>query len=177
VRVALASLLVLGAIGLPVCDEAENGSDGLFAREEFPFTFEYPDGFEEDEDVSIDAELGAEPEATAAVASGENNAILVQRFTLNFPIGESNLQLAEREFNRLLAYIDPEATFSRTRIAGLPALQTAVLDVPSIAGAESRLTVLFDGDREYFINCQWTGDGRAEVEQACEMALETFSLD
>ena len=176
-RAALASLLVLGALGLAACDEAEQESDGLFSREEFPFTFEYPDGFVEDEDVSIDAELGSEPDATAAVASDENNGILVQRFTLNFPVGESDLRVAKREFDRLLTYLDPEATFTKARIGGLPALRTGVFDVASIRGAESRLAVVFDGDQEYFINCQWTEDGRAEVDDACEMAIETFSVD
>ena len=33
---------------------------------------------------------------------------------------------------------------------------------------------VFDGDKEYFINCQSVPDGREELDEACERAIETL---
>ena len=34
---------------------------------------------------------------------------------------------------------------------------------------------VFDGDKEYFINCQSVPDGREELDEACDRAIETLA--
>ena len=46
----------------------------------------------------------------------------------------------------------------------------------SIEEGKSRLTILFDRDQEYYVNCQFTPEMQAEVEEACGLALETLEL-
>jgi hypothetical protein len=40
----------------------------------------------------------------------------------------------------------------------------------------STIVVTFDGDTEYFLNCQSVPDGREELDEACEQAIETLQL-
>lgn len=172
-RSHFAAALVLASALLTGCG---GESDGTFDRAEFPFTFSYPEEFEETEDVTVDQALGAAPDETAAVGLDDDNALLVQRFTLNVAIDESNLDLAKDEFDRLAQQVAPDAAFTQTRVAGLPALELEGVPVESAPDGVSRLTVIFDGDQEYFLNCQSTPEKRAEVEEACDLALETFEL-
>jgi hypothetical protein len=170
-------VLVLGAVlGLSACGGDDEGSDGTFDRDEFPFTFEYPESFEESEDVTLDVSLGSQADATAAVGLDEDNAILVERFTLNRAVDESNLDVAKREIDALLKQVDPAATSEETEVAGLPALTFESLEIPSVEEGESRLAIVFDGDQEYYLNCQSTPAERAQVDEACDLALESFAL-
>jgi hypothetical protein len=173
-RLLLSGLLALGALAVSACG---NESDGVFDAEAFPFTFEYPDGFEETDEVDFNQQLGAEPEASAAVALDEADAIAVQSYALEVAIDRSNLDVARREIDSLVRQADPDLASEPTEIAGRPALTVDVLEVPTIAGAESRLRFVFDGDREYLFNCQSTPEHREEVEAACDQALETLRFD
>ena len=40
----------------------------------------------------------------------------------------------------------------------------------------STIVAMFDGDTEYFINCQSVPDGREELESACDGVIETLEL-
>ena len=166
--------LALAAVALAACG---NESDGVFDVEGFPFTFEYPDDFEETDELDFVEELGASAEQSAAVGIDEEDGLFVQRFTLKIAIDESNLNLAKREIDRLLGEVAPDASAQPTEVAGLPALTADEVSVPSVEDGESRLTFFFDGDQEYLLNCQSTPDQRATVEEACDLALETLTLD
>jgi hypothetical protein len=152
-------------------------SDQVFDRDGFSFTFQYPEGFEETTDISIDQPLGSAPEENVAIALDEHDALLVQRFTLEVQIDEDNLDLARQEIGRLLAQLDPGASLTAGEVAGLPALTADQVTAPSVEGGESRLTFIFDGDQEYLINCQSTPDKRSEIAAACTMALDTLTLN
>jgi len=173
-RSALAAPLLLSALALSACGGDDDG--GTFDREEFPFTFDYPDGFEVTEDVTVDQALGAQADETAAVGLDDDNILLVQRFTLNLEIDESNLELAKREIDALAQQADPDAAAEETEVAGLPALELDGIEVPTVDEGTSSLTIIFDGDQEYYLNCQSTPDHREEVDEACALALETFEL-
>jgi hypothetical protein len=170
--VASAFSLVLGALVLGCGEE----SDGTFDREGFPFTFDYPESFQETDEVSIDQSLGADADETAAVGLDDDNILLIQVFTLNLAIDESNLNRAKQEIDDLLQQVDPDASSKPGELAGLPTLTVHEIDVPSLDQGKSRLTFLFDGDREYQVNCQFTPDHADEIGEACDQALETFAL-
>ena len=59
-------------------------------------------------------------------------------------------------------------------MAGLPALTYAEVPVASVEGGQSRLVVVFDGRTEYLINCQSTPEKRSEINEACDLAVETL---
>lgn len=86
-----------------------------------------------------------------------------------------NIDQAKAEFDGLVAQVDPSATGEAGETAGFPSLRYDSLSVPDPQDGESRLTLLFDGDREYVINCQSTPDGREALDAACDQVLETLS--
>ena len=93
-------------------------------------------------------------------------------------MSERNLDLAKREIDALFEELGPDAPkTTKTEIAGFPALTASDVPVSTIEGAISDVSILFDGDQEYVINCQASPDHRDEVEAACEMALETLSFE
>ena len=170
--------MVLGCLSALAITACGGESDGTFDFEGFPFTFSYPDGFEEIEDVEIDEQLGADSDATVAVGIDDHDLITVERYTLKIAVSERNLGLAKREIDALFTQVDDSgsAATAETEIAGLPALTASDIPVLSIEGAVSDISIIFDGDQEYVINCQSTSEHRDEVAEACDQALETLAF-
>jgi hypothetical protein len=167
--------LATAALLLPGCG---GESDGTFDHEGFPFTFAYPESFEEIDDVEVDQQLGAASDDTVAVGLDDHDLITVERYTLQVAVDEAKLGLAKREIDGLLAQINPDAgKTTATEIAGLPALAAGDIPVSSIDGATSDISIIFDGNQEYVINCQSTPDHSDEVAEACDQALETLSFE
>jgi hypothetical protein len=100
----------------------------------------------------------------------------VERFTLDVEVDESNLDQAKQEFDQLFQQVDPSAESQPGEIVGLPSLSVDAIAVPTPEDGESRVTVLFEGDQEYLINCQSTPEGRPEIEAACDLVLETLTV-
>jgi hypothetical protein len=172
-----AGIAVLAVAGWSGCGEEEAGSesDSLFDRDEFGFTFEYPEDFQETESVTKDAQLGADAEASAGVAIEEEDGLFVEQYTLTASVDQANLALVQKELDNLIHAISPRSRAEETEVAGLPALRYDDVTVRTVENGRSRMTFIFDGDAEYLINCQSsTPDLRDEVEEACDMALETF---
>jgi hypothetical protein len=174
-----ATIVICAAPAIAACgddDDGDGGGNATFEREGFPFTFEYPDSFEFTEDVTIAQTLGGEADDRVALASEDDNAIVVSRFTLNVEVDESNLDQAKQEADQLLQQLDRSAEAQPGEISGLPSLSLDAIAVPTPEDGESRITVLFEGDQEYVINCQSTPAGRPEIEAACDLALETLTV-
>jgi hypothetical protein len=171
--------VVLGGLAALAMLACGGESDGTFDFEDFPFTFSYPDGFEEIDDIDIDEQLGADSDNTVAVGIDEHDLITVERYTLQIAVDEQNLRLAKHEIDALFAKLDDsgDVVTTQTEIAGFPALTATEIPVSSIEGAASDITIIFDGDQEYVINCQSTPDHRDEVDEACDQALETLSFE
>lgn len=168
---------ICAALALAACaDEDDGGANATFEREGFPFTFEYPASFELAEDVTLAQTLGGESDEAVALGSDDDNGIVVERFTLNVEVDESNLDQAKQEFDQLFQQVDPSAETQPVEIAGLPSLSLDAIALPTPEDGESRITVLFDGDQEYLINCQSTPEGRPEIEAACDLVLETLTV-
>ena len=120
--------LALAAIALALA-ACGNESDKTFDQDGFPFKFEYPHAFEEVNDVNFDSSLGASADQTAAIGIGDDDLILVQRFTLNRAIDRSELRAAKRQFDDLFRQIDPTVSAQASKVAGLPALTIDAVDV------------------------------------------------
>ena len=164
--------LVLIAFGLGACG---GGGDGRFEADGFAITFEYPEGFEESDDVTINQQQGSEAEESRAVGLGSGNGISVQRYRLERRMDADTLVLAKGEFDRLVRALARDAAKGRmTEVGGFPALRYSKVPVRSVEKGQSALVVLFDRRTEYLINCQSTPDKRREIEEACDLAVETL---
>jgi hypothetical protein len=165
-------LLVLTALGVEACGGSDNRR---FDVDGFAITFEYPDGFKESDDVTIKEQRGSQAEETRAVGLDNDNGIIVQRYSLQRTIDEKSIDQAKSEFDVLVEALAPDAAKGdTTKLAGLPALRYSDVPVPSVKRGESRLIVLFDGRTEYLINCQSTPEKRDEINQACDLAVDTL---
>ena len=175
-RHALGGLLAaLCALALIACGDGSDGG-GTFDESDFPFTFEYPDGFEVADDVTVDQELGAAADATGGVGVDDDDVIIAELFTLKATIDESNLDEARREIGALLSQIGADPSLQQSKVGGLPALTAEDVAVPDLEDGTSDLTFIFNGDQEYLINCQSTPAHSDDVKEACDLALSSFAL-
>ena len=167
-------LLVLVVLGAGACGSEE---DALFDAEGFGITFEYPEGFEESDEVSIAQQQGSQADDSRAVGLDEDNGIIVQRYSLQQSVTDENLELAKAEFDALVAQLSPDAGRGRVgEVGGLPSITYEDVPVESVDEGQSRLVVVFDRRTEYLINCQSTPKERTKIEEACDLAVETLAV-
>jgi hypothetical protein len=172
----LALAITVTAAGLSGCGDDGDSDTATFERDGFPFTFEYPDTFvERSDEPEFGQELGAAADDAVAITIDEANGLILQRFTLNIEIDETNLDLATQELDTLLQQVDPDAEGEPGEIAGFTSLTYEQVDLGAPEGGESSYIVLFEGDQEYLINCQSTPEYRDEVREACDQAIETLT--
>jgi hypothetical protein len=167
-------VLAIGAIGLVACGSDDSGPS-TFEEDGFPFTFEYPEDFELTEDITFDQSLGGASDEDVSVNLDEDNGIVLQRVTLNQEVDETNLAVAKREFDGLIAQVDPDAQGETGETAGFPSLEYEPIALTTPEDGESRILFLFEGDQEYVLNCQSTPERREEVDAACEQMRDTLA--
>jgi hypothetical protein len=173
VPVRLAALLVACALALA----AGCGSDEpeTFDEDGFAITFEYPGDFERTTDVSTDRGVG-QAEESVALAMSEDNAIFVQRYGLNRPVTPGDAEAVKAELDRVLSRLaGTEVSGRRIDVGGPLAFRYEVEELQEPEDGRSTIVAVFDGDKEYFINCQSVPDGREELDEACERAIETLA--
>ncbi len=165
----LATAFLLGCGG-----DSDSDEPNTFDDDAYPFTFEYPGDWSETDDVTLDQQLGNSGEDTRAVGIDETNGIILQTFQLAIEVDDGNIDAAQKELDGLIAQVDSDATSTVGDTAGLPSVTFDSVSVPQPEGAESKLFAIFDGDKEYMINCQSTEGHRDEVAEGCDQALETL---
>jgi hypothetical protein len=170
---AIAGIAVMTFAGCGGDDDG--GGNKTFDEQGFAITFSYPAAFDPSTDINVDETAGATGSGErAAVALDEENGVFVIKTSLNIPITSKNLERATAEFNDLTAQLaGHEIHGQETQVGGLPALRYPPFDYPK-AGVRSRLTVIFDQQDEYELNCQWDDRHEAEVQKACDLALSTL---
>ena len=169
----LAALLVACALGLA----AGCGSDDpkTFDEDGFAITFEYPGDFERTTDVNTDRGVG-QAEESVALAMSEDNAIFVQRYGLNKPVTPGDADAVKVELDRVLSRLaGTDVTGRRIDVGGPIAFRYEVDQLQEPEDGRSTIVAVFDGDKEYFINCQSVPDGREELDEACDRAIETLA--
>lgn len=171
-RVALALVACAIAIG------AGCGSDEpkTFDEDGFAITFEYPGDFERTTEVTT-AERVGDAEESVALAMSEDNAIFVQRYGLNRTVTPELAGAVKTELDMVLSRLaGTEVSGRRIDVGGALAFRYEIERLQEPENGRSTIVAVFDGDKEYFINCQSVPDGREELEQACDEAIETLEL-
>jgi hypothetical protein len=153
------------------------GSDDpeTFDEEGFAITFEYPGDFERTTDVDTERGVGT-AEATVALAKSEDNAIFVQRYGLERAVTPEDAAAVKEELDGVLSRLaGREISGRRIEVGGPLAFRYEVERLREPEDGRSTIVAVFDGDKEYFINCQSVPDGREELEEACARAIETLA--
>ena len=68
-----------------------------------------------------------------------------------------------------------EVSGRRIDVGGPIAFRYEVDQLQEPEDGRSTIVAVFDGDKEYFINCQSVPDGREELDEACDRAIETLA--
>ena len=174
-------VVLIGAVAAVVllagCGGSGANSDttsGRFEQHGFEITFRYPQSLKNADDLILGATAGAADTARAGVGIDRDNVILVTRYDLRQPVTETNVAKVRLEVDGVIEGLAGRAVPGRSvTFGGLPGYQYRVpLQAPK--GGISRLFVLFDGQVEYFFNCQSTPDSRAALDGACNQALGTL---
>jgi hypothetical protein len=120
---------VITPVGIAGCASDDDDSEAAtFARDTFPFTFEYPDEFEFTEDVSAEQQLGGDAaDEAVAIAMDEDNGLIIERHTLNAEVSQADMGLVKRQLDGLIQQLDPDADGEEGNLAGFPSLTYAAV--------------------------------------------------
>lgn len=146
-------------------------------------TFQYPDGWQDTTDDFSVATTSGEALWTAAVSADTYDLVIVEAYSVNQEVTADNLDAAEPEvtafFEQLFGQMDGalESGPEDVTLARLPGLEYTGRGASDGTPIESRIIVAFDGSTEYFINCQHTEEGAAEINQGCDQIVNTFALE
>jgi hypothetical protein len=171
----------LAALALVACAltlGAGCGSDEpkTFDEDGFAITFEYPGNFERTTDVKTERGVG-DAEESVALATSEDNAIFVQRYGLNRTVTPELADAVKTELDGVLSRLaGTEVSGRRIDIGGGLAFRYEIERLQEPEDGRSTIVAVFDGDKEYFLNCQSVPDGREELEDACAEAIDTLAL-
>lgn len=148
-----------------------------FDEDGFGIRFEYPGDLERTEDVDIAQSAGQATE-TVALAASSDNAIFVQRYDLTRDVTPNDGRAVQAELDSVLADLAGTAVEGEEIDVDGAALAFRY-EIPRLSRPEdgrSTIVAVFEGDVEYFLNCQSVPDGRDELDEACEQAIDTLVL-
>lgn len=169
------ALPVLAAAVLAGCGSSSDETK-TFDEEGFAITFEYPGDFERTEDVNLSQSAG-QAEETVALARSEDNAIFLQRYGLNRAVSPKEADGVREELDQVLGRLaGGDLEGKPVDVGGPLAFRYEIDRLNTPEDGRSTIVVMFDGDTEYFMNCQSVPDGRSELEEACEQAIDTLRL-
>jgi hypothetical protein len=152
------------------------GSDEpkTFDEEGFGITFEYPGDFERTTDIDAGRSEG-NAQKSVALAMSEDNAIFVQRYGLKDEVGPGDASLVKAELDKVLGKLaGAQVSGKRIDVGGPVAFQYEIDKLQEPENGRSTIVAVFEGDTEYFINCQSVPDGRDDLEDACKLAIDTL---
>ena len=141
---------------------------------DFPFTYTQPEGFVDQDSLDVDTQVGSEAIYSSAIALETQDIIAFQTYELVRTVSESNLDEAKNELDQLIGQLDRKAVGQTGSTAGLPSVTYEDVGITTVPDGVSRLTVIFDGDREYLINCQ-ASTKPEEIDVGCDEVLSSLA--
>ena len=100
--------------------------------------------------------------------------ILVSRYDLRRPVTAGNVAAVKAEVDGVIKSSPASRSAGAASTSAASRATRTRVPLGSPSGGVSRLFVLFDKKVEYFFNCQSTPETRAELDGACDQALETL---
>ena len=166
-----------------VADEASSEPQTLSTYEDNGVAFEYPDGWDEFPAEASATSTGSNELWSATVGPDKTNLVNITAYQLNIEVTEDNLESIEEELEGVIQDVVDQAEGTITdgptadEVAGFPAYTFTWEDV-EVEGEpkDSSAYFVFNGDIEYFFNCQFSADVADEIQAGCDQILETFEV-
>jgi hypothetical protein len=182
----LAVALIGSACGGGGGDEAGGGGEAEEAADtqtysENDVTFDYPGDWDEFEAEAAAMSTGSNELWNTTVGPDETNLVNITAYQLNIEVTEDNIADIRAELDGVIGQVVQQAGGeiasgpTQSTVAGFPAYSYEWSDVEVDGEAkDSRAVFLFDGDVEYFFNCQYDADTEEDVLAGCDTILESF---
>lgn len=189
---ALALALFGAACGGSNGDNDDESNENATETEETPevetksysendVSFDYPEEWDEFNADAAASSMGSNELWDATVGVDDTNLVNITAYQLNVEVTEDNLADIESELDGVIKQVVQQAGGTiasgptATTLAGFPAYEYEWNDV-DVDGdpKDSRAIFMFNGDVEYFLNCQYSADSEEDILAGCELILDTF---
>ena len=185
-------VVVLVAIAAAACGEdapeprvisEDEDQESVATYEENGVSFEYPGDWDEFPAEASSTSTGSNELWSATVGPDKTNLVNVTTYQLNIEVTEENLESIEAELDEVITDVVDRAGGEITsgpdadEVAGFPAY-TYTWDDVEVEGEpkDSSAFFIFNGDLEYFFNCQFSSQAQDEVMTGCAQILDSFSV-
>jgi hypothetical protein len=184
----IALMMVAVACGGSGDGEAETaaGDDGgeetaVNTYSENSVTFDYPEEWQEFSADAAASSMGSNELWDTTVGPDDTNLVNITAYQLNIEVTDENIADIEQELDGVIQQVVDQAGGAiasgptQSTLAGFPAYEYEWTDVQVDGEAkDSRAIFLFDGDVEYFLNCQYSAETEEDVLAGCQLILDTF---
>lgn len=175
----LVTALAIGVIGLLAISGCSSSTKTM---NQHGVSYSYPASWNEIKDLKTSAQAGRQNWQQAVGANTTNLAILSQ-YTLTASVLPQNLASAKAQVANTVKSLATQSHGSVTSpvksatTAGFPGFTAAVSIKPKSGPAlQSTVWLFFDGNVEYFLNCQSESGQQSEVLAGCETIRSTFKV-
>ena len=172
----------LALLGVALLFGCGGGAGGDTTFEGDGYSFSYPGDWEQREGSGAPG-VGNKISSVAFAPEAGGNGLTLSVYRLPVAITEDNIASFLGQVRTATQQIfqagGGQMTEGPTRVtvAGHPAYSASGTAVtPSGTPVRSRVNLVFDGETEYFFNCQFTSDHAEEMLQGCSKALESFQV-
>jgi hypothetical protein len=182
--VAMAAVACGGDEAEPrVTDEESSEPQTLSTYEDNDVAFEYPTGWDEFPAEASATSTGSNEIWSATVGPDKTNLVNITAYQLNIEVTEENIESIETELESVIQDVVDQAEGTITdgptadEIAGYPAY-TFTWEGVEVEGEpkDSSAYFVFNGDIEYFFNCQFSTEVEEEIMAGCQQILESFEV-
>lgn len=167
----------------PEAPETSESQETAATYDENGVTFEYPGEWDEFPAEASATSTGSNELWSVTVGPDKTNLVNITAYQLNIEVTAENLDTIEAELDEVIQGVVDQAGGEITsgpdqdEVAGFPAYTYTWVDV-EVEGEpkDSSAYFLFNGDTEYFFNCQFSSETEEEVQSGCEQILGSFSV-
>jgi hypothetical protein len=164
-------------------ESEESEEPSVATYDENGVTFEYPGEWDEFPAEASATSTGSNELWSATVGPDKTNLVNITAYQLNIEVTAENLDTIEGELDGVIQDVVGQAGGEITagpdqdEVAGFPGYTYTWEDV-EVDGEpkDSSAYFLFNGDTEYFFNCQFSAETEEEVLAGCDQVLGSFSV-
>jgi PsbP-like protein len=164
------------------CGGDGGNGDNTFEGDGYSFT--YPESWSQREAEARYQRTDVQASSFVFGPEEGANGLILDVGQVGLAVTENNIDLISAQFageiEQLFQQAQGEVTKGPTRltVGGLPALRfEASALTPDGVRARSRVTVVFNGTTQYFLNCQFTSEQAEEMKRGCDQVVRSFRVD